>query len=99
MNVNTFRAVLSTICLLLLPVAQAETRVRQAVESDRHQASEVRQLELERAAGWGLKQEEWQRFRRVMEGPLGIYSPNLDPLTALGIEARDSAEQQRYAEL
>ncbi|NWE46694.1 TIGR03759 family integrating conjugative element protein [Pseudomonas gingeri] len=99
MNVNTFVAVLSAAYLLLLPVAQAETRERQAVESDRHQASEVRQLELERAADWGLKQEEWQRFRRVMEGPLGIYSPNLDPLTALGIEARDSTEQQRYAEL
>jgi integrating conjugative element protein (TIGR03759 family) len=34
-----------------------------------------------------------------MQGPLGIHSPNLDPLTALGIEARDDAERARYAEL
>jgi integrating conjugative element protein (TIGR03759 family) len=34
-----------------------------------------------------------------MQGPLGVYSPNLDPLTALGIEARDDAERARYAEL
>ena len=34
-----------------------------------------------------------------MEGPLGIHSPNLDPLTALGIEARSDEERRRYAEL
>jgi len=34
-----------------------------------------------------------------MQGPLGIYSPNLDPLTALGIEARSDEERSRYAEL
>ena len=34
-----------------------------------------------------------------MDGPLGIYSPNLDPLSALGIEARTEEERRRYAEL
>jgi integrating conjugative element protein (TIGR03759 family) len=34
-----------------------------------------------------------------MDGPLGIYSPNLDPLSALGIEARTDEERRRYAEL
>ena len=29
----------------------------------------------------------------------GIYSPNLDPLSALGIEARTDEERRRYAEL
>jgi integrating conjugative element protein (TIGR03759 family) len=37
--------------------------------------------------------------RQLMQGPLGIYSPNLDPLTALGIEARSDEERNRYAEL
>jgi hypothetical protein len=48
---------------------------------------------------WGLRSDEWTRYRELMEGPLGIYSPNLDPLTALGIEARSDDERQRYAEL
>ena len=39
------------------------------------------------------------RYRELMEGPLGIHSPNLDPLTALGIEARSDEERRRYAEL
>ncbi|MBK3845825.1 TIGR03759 family integrating conjugative element protein [Stutzerimonas xanthomarina] len=51
------------------------------------------------ARGWGLSAEEWARYRTLMRGPLGIYSPNLDPLTALGIEARSDQERRRYAEL
>jgi integrating conjugative element protein (TIGR03759 family) len=48
---------------------------------------------------WGLRQDEWLRYRQLMQGPLGTYSPNLDPLTALGIEARTDEERRRYAEL
>ena len=51
------------------------------------------------ARDWGLRSDEWARYRQLMQGPLGIYSPNLDPLTALGIEARSDEERNRYAEL
>jgi integrating conjugative element protein (TIGR03759 family) len=52
----------------------------------------------EYARDWGLSAEEWARYRALMRGPLGIYSPNLDPLTALGIEARSDQERRIYAE-
>ncbi|URW83088.1 TIGR03759 family integrating conjugative element protein [Alcaligenes sp. DN25] len=51
------------------------------------------------ASEWGLQPQEWARYRELMDGPLGIYSPNLDPLSALGIEARTDEERRRYAEL
>lgn len=51
------------------------------------------------ARDWGLRAEEWARYRQLMQGPLGVHSPNLDPLTALGIEARTDEERRRYAEL
>jgi integrating conjugative element protein (TIGR03759 family) len=51
------------------------------------------------ARDWGLRPEEWARYRQLMQGPRGIYSPNLDPLTALGIEARSDEERNHYAEL
>ncbi len=51
------------------------------------------------ARDWGLSIDEWSRYRELMQGPLGVYSPNLDPLTALGIEARSAEERRRYAEL
>lgn len=49
------------------------------------------------AQQWGLEEEELERYRTLMQGPLGTYSPNLDPLSALGIEARTEAERHRYA--
>ncbi|MDD1148811.1 TIGR03759 family integrating conjugative element protein [Pseudomonas sp. TNT2022 ID357] len=51
------------------------------------------------AQAWGLKQDEWARYRQLMQGPLGVYSPNIDPLTALGIEARNDDELRHYAQL
>lgn len=51
------------------------------------------------ARDWGLGSEEWAHYRELMQGPLGVHSPNIDPLTALGIEARSDEERRRYAEL
>ncbi|MGV8691898.1 TIGR03759 family integrating conjugative element protein, partial [Pseudomonas aeruginosa] len=56
-------------------------------------------LDERQAREWGLRSEEWARYRQLMQGPLGVYSPQLDPLTALGIEARSDEERRRYAEL
>ncbi len=43
------------------------------------------------ASDWGLQPQEWARYREL--------TPNLDPLSALGIEARTDEERLRYAEL
>jgi integrating conjugative element protein (TIGR03759 family) len=52
-----------------------------------------------RAQEWNLDKQEWQRYQGLMQGSRGIYSPGLDPLTALGIEARNDEERRHYAEL
>ena len=65
----------------------------------REQSAIVERSDEQKASDWGLREEEWARYRAVMQGPLGIQSPNLDPLTALGIEARSDEERRRYAEL
>lgn len=67
-------------------------------QSRAQQSAEVA-LDTQLARDWGLKPDEWARYRRLMEGPLGIWSPHLDPLTALGIEARSEAEREHYADL
>lgn len=56
-------------------------------------------LQQQQARDWGLQPEEWSRYQALMQGPLGVYSPNLDPLTALGIEARSDTERAHYAQL
>ena len=53
----------------------------------------------EQAASWGLTEQEWTHFEQIQAGPRGFWSPNLDPLTALGVEAQTDQERQRYAEL
>lgn len=88
---------------LLWPVyftAQAQEPVKQVsveVNSQLHPVTAKAEMNSALAQKWGLKLEEFQRFRDLMQGPLGTYSPTLDPLSALGIEARTDAERQRYA--
>ncbi|WP_164027866.1 TIGR03759 family integrating conjugative element protein [Rodentibacter caecimuris] len=49
---------------------------------------------------WGLTERDWQQYETVMKhGARGIWTPNIDPLTALGVEATTEEERQRYARL
>lgn len=76
------------------PGPQASSQVRDTVtEHSQSVATE------HKAQQWGLQPQEWQRYQELMDGPLGIYSPGLDPLSALGISARDEVERRRYAEI
>lgn len=64
--------------------------------------SQVQQSQASQLAGqarqWELSAEEYQRYRQLMDGPRGVQSPGIDPLMALGIEARSDAERKKYAE-
>lgn len=94
------------VCLCVLSMAchaEAATQTSEAAASrisgTQTQSSVERVHEEQLAREWGLKSEEWTRYRQIMRGPLGIYSPNLDPLSALGIEARSDEERARYAQM
>ena len=63
------------------------------------QSAPLGRSDSEQAASWGLTEQEWTRFEQIHAGPRGFWSPNLDPLTALGVEAQTDQERQRYAEL
>lgn len=94
-----------TLCALLILMAlpawaQPPTRQVYANQPSQTSQSQIEQIRDQRLAReWRLNNEEWARYRELMDGPLGIYSPNIDPLTALGIEASSEQEQRRYAEL
>ncbi|MDD1992784.1 TIGR03759 family integrating conjugative element protein [Pseudomonas putida] len=53
----------------------------------------------DQAKAWGLTEDEWATFERLQNGPRQYWSPQLDPLTTLGVEANSDHERQRYAEL
>jgi len=86
-------------------VAQAQpvTKPTEQQQSERQGVSEEKSP-LSRsfealAKPWGLTAAEWERFEAFKTQPRGYWSPGLDPLTALGMEAQTEAERQRYAEL
>ncbi|MGP1665715.1 MAG: TIGR03759 family integrating conjugative element protein [Rhodanobacter sp.] len=79
--------------------AQSVPTATSRANSSQTQTNTETALDERHARDWGLRADEWARYRQLMQGPLGIYSPNLDPLTALGIEARNDEERNRYAAL
>lgn len=88
----------------VLMVSAASSLAQQATQDTPESLTELtesqaQQSEQRAAQAWGLSQQEYQRYQSVMEGPRGIWSPDLDPITALGIEAQSDEERARYAEL
>ncbi|WP_444944848.1 TIGR03759 family integrating conjugative element protein [Microbulbifer sp. ZKSA006] len=60
----------------------------------------VQTPDAETLAGyWSLDAKEYQRYQALMRGPLGHWSPTIDPLLALGMFATSPTQQKRYAEL
>jgi len=80
-------------------LAQRSQTAATNVAPSREWPARITRSDEDVARDWGLRPEEWSRYRELMQGPLGLSSPNLDPLTALGIEARSDEERRRFAEL
>ena len=91
----------ATLAALLIGLASALAG-SEAISST-HQSLQRNSREIpsdeQLAKDWGLRAEDWARYRQLQQGPLGVYSPNLDPITALGIEARSDDERRHFAEL
>ncbi|ROL68730.1 integrating conjugative element protein [Pseudomonas chlororaphis] len=96
------RALLPTVVclasLLAMGAAMGNPITTQSRTQDT-QSAPLGRSDSEQAASWGLTEQEWTRFEQIQAGPRGFWSPNLDPLTALGVEAQTDQERQRYAEL
>ncbi|KTY06313.1 conjugal transfer protein, partial [Salmonella enterica subsp. enterica serovar Senftenberg] len=74
------------LCLLLLPLFGSPQQTRIEEQTITHT----------QAQQWGLTDSEWQHYQQLRQGERGIWSPGLDPLTALGVEANNDAERQRF---
>ena len=57
------------------------------------------QIAAATSARWGLTPQEWVTYERIMENKRGVWSPGLDPITALGVSADTVSERKRYADL
>lgn len=77
-----------------VPTQVADTSISSGTAS-----TQLSRTAEQNASIWGLEPDDWKRYETIMEGPRGYWSPGLDPLTVLGIEARTDAERMRYARL
>lgn len=50
------------------------------------------------AKTWGISEREALEYQQAMRGRRGQWSPGLDPLLVLGVEAKDAATRKRFAE-
>jgi len=95
----------NTVVLADTPVDRITEGFRSSIsESDQAKmdeaaASKLPQEEVAQASQWKLEPRDWVKYKRIMEGPRGIWSPGLDPLTALGVEATDDRERLRIARI
>ncbi|WP_273685641.1 TIGR03759 family integrating conjugative element protein, partial [Pseudomonas aeruginosa] len=101
---NRTVSLLSGLVLLLSYPAVAQEAAASREASSQLSGSQLDTLKQQTsqsdlAQEWGLNQQEWTRYQTLMQGPRGVYSPGIDPLTALGIEARSAEERRRYADL
>ncbi|MFK4135366.1 integrating conjugative element protein [Pseudomonas luteola] len=85
--------------LLICSPGFAQEQVHSQQTNSQIRESDQAALDEKQAKAWGLTDQEWKRYQSLMQGPRGLYSPGLDPLTALGIEAQTEQERQHYAEL
>lgn len=84
----------STVAFAVSPVIQGNSQtVDTLLQTLEHQQM------TRNAQEWGLTTEEWQRYEDLKKGRRGVLSPGLDPLTMLGIEARNDEERRHFAEL
>jgi integrating conjugative element protein (TIGR03759 family) len=81
-------ALLGVMCAVNAQVSETESALTDTVLTEEALAKR-----------WHLSIEEWAKYKTLMDGPRGIWSPSLDPITVLGIDAETEAERKRYAEL
>lgn len=93
--------------ICLVTVAHAEDTnqrsdvVVSSTESLLEQTTAIKLTDAEKvlAKQWMLKESDWIKYRNIMSGPRGIWSPGLDPITALGVSEEDTEERKRYAKI
>lgn len=67
--------------------------------SDSQTDIKLSESEKRLAKQWSLMDSDWVKYKIIMQGPRGIWSPGLDPITALGVSETDPVERKRYAEI
>lgn len=86
------------VAISLPPNSFAEKVGNSTTSETRLTTTDFSESGLQSAKLWQLSRKEWKRYQSLMQGPRGIWSPDLDPLSVLGIAATTDSERIYYAE-
>lgn len=101
------RLAIAIFCLTLGSTALANPQQQRSISLtsemtstlDKAASLQLTEKDKSLAKQWMLEETDWIKYKEIMSGPRGIWSPGLDPLTALGVSETDPKERQRYAEI
>jgi len=107
MRLNTAKALAPAILALSISgaaLAQSQSRMdsnNSSVDKTDLSGSELTLSNSEKslAKKWSLTEDDWVKYKEIMSGPRGIWSPGLDPITALGVSETNPVERRRYADI
>tara|TARA_B100001540_G_C15813833_1_gene645981 strand:- start:1419 stop:2153 length:735 start_codon:yes stop_codon:yes gene_type:complete len=100
LNAYTARVVNTANILLAAWLALVISENARASESIPLEYNETHTLDSRhRAEQWGLTITQYGRYEILMAGQRGLWSPGLDPITALGVSTDSDAERRQLAEL
>ena len=95
-RINTIFCAFCGAVLVALPGSAVETIETVETEVTHTQSSETITAPW---TAWHLTEADWVRYRQLMQGPRGIWSPNASPISVLGAHTANPAELDRLAEI
>jgi integrating conjugative element protein (TIGR03759 family) len=86
-------------CLFLVRSTTAVETTQTPIEPPKLDSTQNAAVERAHAKQWGLGLDEYQRAQTLLHGFTGsVADPRITPIEVLGINARNDAERQKYAE-
>lgn len=86
--------------VLLMALVSTGNAVADVIETPSTETTVTHTAEIQTQADlWKIDEAEYRHYLELMQGPLGKWSPEIDPLLALGMFAHSPQQEQRFAEL
>ena len=93
------KIILSALMLISVSAIAIETKIstQNKTEIKSSESSETHILNnKELADAWGLTETDIVKYKKVMQGPWGTFSPGIAPPLTLALDTKNSQERRRY---
>ncbi len=93
------KARLLNVFVLILALASCGLSASELVHKESRHKNTKKIEAQKKASQWSITERDWFRYKEIMSGPRGIWTPNADPLLVLGAHASSTEERDRFADI